>query len=427
MNTISRDATRNAVLPAHAKGSRMPAQPKTNPPDPDATLRSIMEGTAGASGEHFFRSLVQYLAVSLDVKSSFVAEFNAARTMVRTLAVWVDGQHVPNFDFPIEGTPCKHVLSGAIQHFADDVQQLFPTNEHLRELDARSYLAIPLMDESGGVVGHLAVIDDKPLAADERELSIFHIFAARATAELIRRQAVRQLDDSRQRERRLQLERQRMEAEVAYLREELRSRADFSEVVGESDGIWRVLRSIDMVAPTDSTVLVLGETGTGKELVARAIHKNSKRHSGPFTRVNCAALPESLLESELFGHEHGAFTGATQRRTGRFELADGGTIFLDEIGEMPLAAQSRLLRVLQEQELERVGSSQTIRVDTRVLAATNRNLLDMVDDGTFREDLYYRLNVFPIQVPPLRERQEDIPTLVRFFLKKLAERLGPED
>jgi len=141
-------------------------------------------------------------------------------------------------------------------------------------------------------------------------------------------------------------------------------------------------------------------------------------------RVNCAALPESLLESELFGHEHGAFTGATQQRIGRFELADGGTIFLDEIGEMSAAAQSRLLRVLQEQELERVGSSQTIHIDTRVLAATNRNLLDMVDDGKFREDLYYRLNVFPIQVPALRDRKEDIPTLVRFFLKKLAERLG---
>ena len=402
----------------------MPRQPKPNSPDPDATLRSIMEGTAGASGEHFFRSLVQYLAVSLNVKSSFVAEFKAERTLVQTLAAWVGDQHVPNFEFDIEGTPCEQILSGAIQHFPDDVQQAFPTDSLLKKLDARSYLAIPLMDDARVVVGHLAVIDDKVLEADERELSIFHIFAARATAELIRRQAVRQLDDSRQRELRLRIERKRMEAEVAYLREELRSRSDFSEIVGESNGIWKVLRSIDMVALTDSTVLILGETGTGKELVARAIHKNSKRQSGPFVRVNFAALPESLLESELFGHEHGAFTGATQQRTGRFELADGGTIFLDEIGEMPPAAQSRLLRVLQEQELERVGSSQTIRVDTRVLAATNRNLLDMVDDGTFREDLYYRLNVFPIQVPALRERKEDIPTLVRFFLKKLAERLG---
>jgi transcriptional regulator with GAF, ATPase, and Fis domain len=392
--------------------------------DSDATLRAIMEGTAGAQGDHFFRSLVQYLAISLGVRSSFVAEFSGDRREVQTLAVWESGQHVANFAFDIEGTPCKLVLSGSIQHFADEVQESFPTNDHLRDLNARSYLAIPLTDDAGLVVGHLAVIDDKPLAADERELSIFHIFAARATAELIRRQAVRELEDSRQREQRLRRERRQIEAEVAYLREELRARAEFSDIVGESDGIWRVLRSIDMVATTDSTVLILGETGTGKELVARAIHRNSKRSSGEFVRVNCAALPESLLESELFGHEVGAFTGATQQRAGRFELADGGTIFLDEIGEMPLAAQSRLLRVLQEQELERVGSSHTIRVDVRVLAATNRNLLDMVDDGTFREDLYYRLNVFPIQLPALRDRKEDIPTLVRFFVKKLGERMG---
>ena len=390
----------------------------------DATLRSIMQGTAGSRGEHFFSSLVQYLAVSLDVKSAFVAEFNADRTAVRTLSVWVDGRHVENFEFDLEGTPCQLVLSGAIQHFADDVQQRFPTNDHLRELAARSYLAIPLTDDAGTVVGHLAVIDDRPLEADERELSIFHIFAARATAELIRRQAEQQLDDSRRREHRLRGERQRIEAEVAWLRDELRSRSDFAEIVGESDGIWKVLQNIDMVATADSTVLILGETGTGKELVARAIHRNSGRKSGPFVRVNCAALPESLLESELFGHEQGAFTGATQQRTGRFELADGGTIFLDEIGEMPLAAQSRLLRVLQEQELERVGSSRTIRVDARVLAATNRNLLEMVDEGTFREDLYYRLNVFPLPIPPLRERPEDIPALVRFFLTKLRDRLG---
>jgi transcriptional regulator with GAF, ATPase, and Fis domain len=402
----------------------MPHPPKSKSPDPNATLRSIKEGTAGGSGELFFRSLVQYLAVSLNVKLSFVAEFNAERTGAQTLAVWVGDQHGSNFKFDLEGTPCKQILSGTILHFPDDVQQTFPTDSLLKKLDARSYLAIPLMDDTGVVVGHLAVVDDKALEAEERELSIFHIFAARATAELIRRQAVRQLDDSRQRELQLRSQRQRMEAEVAYLREELRSRSDFSEIVGESNGIWKVLRSIDVVALTDSTVLILGETGTGKELVARAVHKSSKRQSGPFVRVNCAALPESLLESELFGHEHGAFTGATQQRTGRFELADGGTIFLDEIGEMPLAAQSRLLRVLQEQELERLGSSQTIHVDTRVLAATNRNLLDMVDNGTFREDLYYRLNVFPIQVPALRERKEDIPTLVQFFLKKLAERLG---
>lgn len=390
----------------------------------DTTLQTIMEGTARAQGEDFFRSLVQYVAASLNVKAAFVAQFADERRMVQTLAVWVDDEHVSNFEFELRDTPCEGVLNGGIQHYRDDIQSMFPQNGMLKELSARSYLAIPLTDENGIVVGHLAIIHDEPLAADERQLSIFHIFAARATGELICRRAVSKLDDSREREDQLRQERERAEAELAYLREELRSRSELSEIVGESDGIWRVLRNIDMVAPTGSTVLILGETGTGKELVARAIHGNSKRSTGPFVRVNCAALPESLLESELFGHEDGAFTGATSKRTGRFELADGGTIFLDEIGEMPLSAQSRLLRVLQEQELERVGSSETIRIDTRVVAATNRDLLAMSQAGDFREDLYYRLNVFPIQIPPLRERREDIPTLVRCFLNKLAGRLG---
>ena len=392
----------------------------------DPTLRSILEGTATERGEHFFRSLVQYLAVSLNVKAAFVAEFNAERTRVETLAVWTDQAHQENFSFDLEGTPCQLVLGGQILHFGDQIQEQFPTNALLKHLDARSYLAIPLTDDQLKVVGHLAVIDSKPMEADEREISIFHIFAARATAELIRRQTERKLDESRRRENHLRSERKRIEAEVAYLRDELRSRSDFTEIVGESDGIWKVLQNIEMVATTDSTVLIQGETGTGKELVARAIHKNSKRSKGPFVKVNCAALPESLLESELFGHESGAFTGANQQRIGRFELADAGTIFLDEIGEMPLPAQARLLRVLQEQELERVGSSQTIQIDARVLAATNRDLSEMVEQGTFREDLYYRLNVFPIALPPLRARIEDIPTLVRSFLTKLRPRLGKQ-
>lgn len=390
----------------------------------ETTLRSIMEGTASARGEHFFRTLVQYLAVSLRAKVAFVAEFTADLKAVQTRAVWVDADHIDNFEFALAGTPCQAVLSGTVQHFGDRVQELFPENKLLKDLDARSYLAIPLIDDASVVRGHLAVIDDKPMSADQRELSIFHIFAARATAELQRRLTERELEDTRRRECQLELERGRFEAEVNYLREELRSRPDFAEVVGESEGIWKVLRNINLVAPTDSTVLLLGETGTGKELVAKAIHRSSLRQSGPFIRVNCAALPESLLESELFGHEHGAFTGATRQRTGRFELADNGTIFLDEIGEMPLSAQSRLLRVLQEHELERVGSSHTIRINTRVIAATNRNLLEMVEQGRFREDLYYRLHVFPISIPPLRDRLEDIPTLARFFLNKLASRLG---
>lgn len=390
----------------------------------ETTLRSIMEGTATARGERFFRTLVQYLAVSLRVKAAFIAEFVDNQMVAQTRAFWVGNSHVDNIEFALEGTPCKRVLNGTIQYFEDQVQQIFPEHKLLKDLAAESYLAIPLNDDLSVVRGHLAVIDDKPMSADQRELSIFHIFAARATAELQRRYAEQELQDTRRRESQLELERGRFEAEINYLREELRARPDFAEVLGESEGIWKVLRNIELVAPTDSTVLILGETGTGKELVAKAIHRSSQRQNGPFIRVNCAALPESLLESELFGHEYGAFTGATQQRIGRFELADNGTIFLDEIGEMTISAQSRLLRVLQEQELERVGSSLTIRVDTRVVAATNRDLLQMVEQGQFREDLYYRLHVFPISIPPLRDRPEDIPTLARFFLNKLATRLG---
>jgi transcriptional regulator with GAF, ATPase, and Fis domain len=195
---------------------------------------------------------------------------------------------------------------------------------------------------------------------------------------------------------------------------------DSHGMVGHSAGLTSVLKAIDTVARTDSTVLVRGETGTGKELVARAIHEGSERRSGPFVRVNCAAIPGTLLESELFGHERGAFTGAVQRRAGRFEVAHGGTIFLDEIGEMPIELQPKLLRVLQEREFERVGGCKPIAFDARVIAATHRDLHAMIDERAFRADLYYRLDVFPIDMPPLRERREDIPELVNVFVRRLA-------
>jgi DNA-binding NtrC family response regulator len=199
---------------------------------------------------------------------------------------------------------------------------------------------------------------------------------------------------------------------------------NFEEIVGTSAALRAVLKQVGVVAPTESTVLILGETGTGKELIARAIHAASSRSRRPFVKLNCAAIPTGLLESELFGHEKGAFTGAIAQRIGRFELADGGTIFLDEVGDIPLELQTKLLRVLQEREFERLGSTRTLRTDARLIAATNRDLREMVEQRKFREDLFYRLNVFPIYVPVLRERSEDIPLLVNHFVKRFARRMN---
>ena len=215
-----------------------------------------------------------------------------------------------------------------------------------------------------------------------------------------------------------------LEAENIYLQEELRADPKFGDIVGQSDAITEVLHHVNVVAPTEATVLITGETGTGKELVARAIHSASSRRDRPLIRVNCGALPTSLIENELFGHEKGAFTGAVSQKAGRFELANGGTIFLDEIGELPLESQVKLLRVIQEGEFERVGGSKTIKVDVRIIAATNRNLKVTVDNGNFREDLWYRLNVFPITVPPLRHRREDIPLLTEHFIRTFAHKFG---
>jgi formate hydrogenlyase transcriptional activator len=217
---------------------------------------------------------------------------------------------------------------------------------------------------------------------------------------------------------------ERLEAENVYLRKEVSEAHTYREIIGESEGIKRVLQQVEQVAGTDMTVLILGETGTGKELVARAVHERSVRRERSLVKVNCSALPGELIESELFGHEKGAFTGATGRQVGRFELADGGTIFLDEVGDLPLKLQAKLLRVLQEGEFERLGSGKTIKVDVRVIAATNRNLAEVMQRGRFRPDLYYRLNVYPISLPPLRERVKDIELLAEVFLREASRRLG---
>jgi transcriptional regulator with GAF, ATPase, and Fis domain len=216
----------------------------------------------------------------------------------------------------------------------------------------------------------------------------------------------------------------RLEAENVYLQDEIKLEHNFADIISRSQALKKILGKVEQVAATDATVLILGESGTGKELLARAVHNLSNRRERPMVKVNCAALPANLIESELFGHEKGAFTGAIARKIGRFELANGGTIFLDEIGELPPELQAKLLRVLQEGEFERVGGTQTLKVDTRVIAATHRDLKEEIAHGRFREDLYYRLHVFPITIPPLRERKEDIPLLINHFVKKYATRTG---
>jgi len=274
----------------------------------------------------------------------------------------------------------------------------------------RAFAGYPLLS-GGQLVGTLGLFFRR--AIDAAEFDLLGTFAYQAATAI---RTARTLEE-------LSRLRERLEVENAYLQEELRSEMGFDEIVGTSPALRRVLRRVRQVAPADSTVLLIGETGTGKELIARAIHQLSARRERPLIKVNCGAIPSGLIESELFGHERGAFTGALQRRLGRFELADRGTLFLDEVGELSLETQVRLLRVLQEQEFERLGSTKTIKVNIRLVAATNRDLEQTVADKQFRSDLYYRLNVFPITVPSLRERTEDIPLLVRYFAQKYSQRM----
>ena len=657
----------------------------------DAALRKIAEGIKSETGERFFSSLVRHLALVLNCQYAFVSELSKDRLSFRTRAVWGRGQFLENFDFPLAGTPCEAVLNGHTAHYPEKLCQLFPEDKGLANWAAESYCGVPLVDLSDRVVGHLAIIDDKPMPDGPRGLAIMRILAARAYAEIERlraevairegeerlasilgsamdaiitfdasrtielfnhaaekiflcsadqaigrtldpfltdafrkvidesirksesdasgafvwapgglcakraggeefpvettisqagvrdrrlytlilrdvdergraemelRSAARKVADLEQVERRMseqlrqanealvqseehfrdlfdeapiayvhegldsrfieanraamrvlgikpeeiagmfgkslvpdtpdaqrrlrealdsigrgtdtsgvvlelrrkdngkpvwvqwwsrpaargrytrtmfvditdrmlmEQEQVRLEAQNAYLREEIRSGHNFGNIVGHSRALAEVLDKVRLVAETDSSVLILGETGTGKELIARAIHSSSPRKSRPLIKVNCSALPTGLIESELFGHEKGAFTGATEKRIGRFELANGGTIFLDEIGEVSAEVQLKLLRVLQEREFERLGGRETIEVDVRVIAATNRDLQRAVAEGALRQDLYYRLSVFPLRVPPLRERTEDIPLLVHYFVGRHAARIG---
>ena len=385
-------------------------------------LREITEGTAAATGSDFFRSLVRHLASALDVRYAFVAECrDKTKPRASSVAFWNGTGFGNNFEYDVADTPCRRVIDGALCHYADDVQRLFPLDRDLVELNAKSYLAAPLFDAAGQVIGHLAVLDDKPMPEDQWAISILRIFSARAGAELERVRADQEL---RAALAEVEALKNRLQDENVYLQEEIRDDHNFDEIIGSSPVLLDALRRIERVAPTDATVLILGETGTGKELVARAIHSRSPRRDRPLVKVNCGAISAGLVESELFGHVKGAFTGAIDKRVGRFELAHGGTLFLDEVSELPLDTQVKLLRVLQEQEFEPVGSSRTVRVDVRMIAASNRDLQEAVRTGRFRADLFFRLNVLPLEIPPLRERRSDIPQLVTFFLTRFAKRFG---
>jgi len=292
-------------------------------------------------------------------------------------------------------------------------EQRSPGDRHLVAEGIRSYCVVPLV-AMGNSIGTFTVWSESKYRYSDDDAELLQEVANQVALAIANMKSYEEIA----------LLKARLEKENVYLQEEIRTEHNFEEIVGNSTALLELLRRVDQVAPTDSSVLIYGETGTGKELIARAIHNRSMRKSRPLVKVNCSAISAGLVESELFGHVKGAFTGAFDRRIGRFELADGGTILLDEVGELPLETQVKLLRVLQEREFEPVGSNRSVHVDVRIIAATNRSLRDSINAGTFRSDLYYRLNVFPLEVPRLRERRTDIPQLAMFFLSRYARNLG---
>ncbi len=387
----------------------------------EKTLKEIVEGTAPVTGSDFFYSMVQHLAQAIPVKYALVTECaDLPKTRARTLAFWNGKAFAENFEYDVKNTTCEKVYQGEESFYAREVQKLFPLETALVDIGAQSYIGLPMYSTAGEFIGHLAVLDDRPMD-EPRGLDVLKIFAARAAAELERQKAEQELHKALEEVERLK---NRLQEENIYLQEEITKEHNFEEIIGSHPALMEVLNKVEQVAPTDSTVLILGETGTGKELIARAIHNLSARKNRPLVKVNCAAISAGLVESELFGHSKGAFTGAVEKRIGRFELADGGTIFLDEVGELPPETQVKLLRVLQEGEFEPVGSNRTVKVNVRVIAATNRHMEAMVRDGKFRADLYYRLNVFPMRLPALRERASDIPQLAMFFLSRFAKKFN---
>lgn len=366
-----------------------------------------------------FSAISIFLREGLDVEYASLALFDQETKQLRRHSLDFPGGGgflQENEVIPIENTTVgESFMKGVpVTSRRAEIERLQPdVAQSLLKEGLNFVCAVPLISR-GRILGTLNVASRREDAFEESSVKLIEEVACQFAVALDNALAYQRIEG-------LNL---KLSEEKLYLTDEIRSNYFFEEIIGSSKPLQSVLRQIEVVAPSDSTVLICGETGTGKELAARAIHSLSSRNSSTFVKLNCAAIPTGLLESELFGHEKGAFTGAVMQRIGRFELAHHGTLFLDEIGEIPLELQPKLLRVLQEQEFERLGSTRTIRVDVRLVAATNKDLLKMVHSGEFRADLFYRLNVFPIVMPPLRDRREDIPMLVRYFVQQLAQRMG---
>lgn len=498
-------------------------------------LKQIIETTSEFTGNEFFKALVKHLAEILDVHGVWITEFWPEQNKLNALAFWLNGKYVDKYEYLVVDTPCEPVLeTHDICHIPKNVINLYPKDPDLKPLGAVSYMGISLRDIDGEILGHLALLDNKPMPEIPEVFAIFKIFASRAAAELRREIIQRKVVESESKLNRLvngtsdaiiefnsefkitqsndaathmfkidndkfhvtnlkeifdsksfykfksiilqhnvlsnkfdslhikeplvclnsiaesfpakinlssynyekniyyaiyirnikdevsdKIKIKKLNAETTMLMERV-SAQQFNYIIGNCEPIKKCLELVNQVAPTDANVLILGETGTGKELFAKAVHESSTRNSKSMVTLNCAALPSELIESELFGHVKGAFTGALVSREGRFSLADQGTIFLDEIAELSLPLQAKLLRVIQEGTFEPVGSSETKQVDVRIIAATHRNLQEQIDDGKFREDLFYRLNVFPINIPPLRKRGNDIILIANAFFEKIT-------
>jgi PAS domain S-box-containing protein len=388
-------------------------------------LRTVSEATSGLTGEDFLMVLAKHITMTLTMRYALITECaNEEKTRLRTLC-YIDGERVlDNIEYDTADIPCEIIMEGKDFFMPAGVYIKYP-----KEKGIESAVGVPIYSsKTGEIIGHILALDPNPVTTEKNQTAILKIFAARAGAEIERMKAEMKLEKANEqlklRLKEIEMLKNQLQLENKYLQEEIKLTYNFEEIISRSNDFKRVLQKIQQVASTEATVLILGESGTGKELIARAVHNISNRSKKPLVKVNCATLPANLIESELFGHEKGAFTGAMERKVGRFELADGGSIFLDEIGELPVELQAKLLRILQEGEFERLGNPKTMKVNVRVIAATNRDLQQAIEKKEFREDLYYRLNVFPILCPPLRERKEDIPLLVKHFCQKHEGKIG---